>query len=154
MSIGDSPTALNKTRSTEWMLACLLLAWGINVLRTEVFFDLPTYRVMGAIMSESRWGMIAVIVGLVRMLGLAINGFWRRSPLIRFVGAVAGGMAWMSIAFLMYAATFETAARLPAGYFFYMVFFVFEGWCVIATGYDIHKNGSLNNGVVPRHVGR
>jgi hypothetical protein len=130
------------------------MAWGVNVLRTEVFFDLPTYRVMGAVMTESRWGMGAVLVAVIRMVGLGINGWWKRTPIIRFVGAMLGALTWMSIAFLMFASTVDSAVRLPAGMYFYLVFFIFEGWCVLATGYDMFTNEAFGSGVLKRHVAR
>ncbi|WP_019905727.1 hypothetical protein [Methylobacterium sp. 77] len=148
----NNPTAMNKTRSTEWLLTCLLLAWGINMLRPESFFDLPVYRIMNDLMSETRWGMLTVIVAILRGVGLAINGWWRRTPLIRFMGAWVGGLCWLAIGFLMLASSYALDTRLPAGFFWYPIFFVFEGWCVLATGYDMFKNGSLSTGAAPRNV--
>ena len=152
MNPNDNPTAFNKTRSTEWMLSCLLFVWGVNMLRPESFFDMPVYRIMGEVMTETRWGMMAVIVAILRCFGLGINGWWRRTPVIRFAGALICGLCWLSIGFLMLAAAYALNTRLPAGFGFYFVFFVFEGWCVLATGYDMFKNGSLSTGAAPRHV--
>lgn len=147
-----NPTSMNKTRSTEWMLSCLLLVWGSSMLRPEAFFDLPVYTIMGSVMAESRWGMVAASVAVLRMVGLAINGWWRRTPVIRFVGALSGGLCWLAIGFLVLVGSYAFNARLPAGYGWYWVFFGFEGWCVLATGYDMFKNGSLSTGAAPRNV--
>jgi hypothetical protein len=149
---GDSPTAMNKTRALEWLLACLMIMWGATLLGPENFFDLPAYKVMSAVMRETTWGMLAVCFGTLRCLGLAINGWWRRTPIIRFVGSVFGGLGWLSIGFLMYAGSVVADARLQAGMGYYVLFFVFEGWCTLATGYDMHKNGSLSTGALPRNA--
>ncbi|KQP61045.1 hypothetical protein [Methylobacterium sp. Leaf108] len=152
MPSGNNPTAMNMTRSTEWLLTCALLAWGANMLRPESFFDQPVYTIMNDLMSETRWGMCTVIVAVLRGVGLAINGWWRRTPVIRFIGAWVGGLCWLAIGFLMLASSYSLNTRLPAGFFWYPIFFTFEGWCVLACGYDMFKNGSLSAGVSQRHV--
>lgn len=52
----------------------------------------------------------------------------------------------------MFAESFDTAQRLPAGMYFYVVFLTFEGWCVLATGYDMAKNGALAGRSASRYV--
>jgi len=145
-------TAMHMTRPLEWLLACCMIMWGATLLRPDPYFDLPAYRVMSSVMRETSWGSAAVSVGALRCLGLAINGWWKRTPLVRFVGAFVGGLCWMSIGFLMYAGSVVEDSRLPAGMGFYVVFFVFEGWCTLATGYDMNKSGSLSNGAPTRNV--
>lgn len=149
---GDSPTSMNKTRPLEWLLACCMIVWGVSLLRPGPYFDLPAYRVMATVAHETTWGMFAVCAGLLRCLGLAVNGWWRRTPVIRFAGSLFGGLCWLSIGFLMYAGSVVEDSRLPAGMGFYVVFFAFEGWCTLATGYDMNKNGSLSTGAVARNV--
>lgn len=139
-------TSLNKTRSTEWLLAFLAIAWGYAVLRPGAVFDMAAYRLLGELMRETAWGALAVMIGCLRMLGLAINGWWRRSPLIRAAGSFCSGMFWLALCVLMFAANARTNAALPAGVHFYPVFFFFEGWCLAAAGYDMQKNGSLSRG--------
>lgn len=148
----NSPTGLNKTRSMEWAFSCFLFAWGANMLRADAFFDLPAYTLMEQVMSESRWGTIACCVAMLRMVSLAINGWWKRTPLFRLIGSVAAGMCWLSIGFLMLAASYTVQAQLPAGFAWYAILFVFEGWCVAAAGYDIFRIGSLARRVPLRHV--
>lgn len=75
-------------------------------------------------------------------------------PVICFIGALTGGLCWLAIGFLMMVASYALNARLPADFGWYSVLFVFEGWCVLATGYDMNKNGSLSTGAAPRHVAR
>jgi len=152
--MGNTP--LNRTRALEWCLSTLMLAWGVNILSPEVFFDLPVYKLMRELMSESRWGMAAVLVALLRMTGLAINGWWRRSPLIRLAGSGISGAFWLTIGFLMWGASINEAGtvRLPAGILWYVVFIGYEGWCVLSCGYDMQKNGSLEYGAKPRYVTR
>lgn len=145
-------TSMHMTRPLEWLLAVCMITWGATLLRPEPYFDLPAYRVMATLARETSWGASAVCFGLLRCLGLAINGWWKRTPIIRFLGCFVGGMCWLSIGFLMYAGSVVEDSRLPAGMGFYAVFFVFEGWCTLATGYDMQKSGSLSLGVPTRNV--
>ncbi len=138
-------TSLNKTRSTEWLLSLLLLGWGVEIMRPSVMFDAPVYGIMRELLRETTWGMIAILVGAMRCLGLGINGWWARSPLIRMTGSLCSGLFWMALCVLMYASNQKFGGYLPIGVtVFYPLFFVFEGWCVAAAGYDMQKNGSLS----------
>jgi hypothetical protein len=135
---------LNKTRSTEWLLATCACAWGVAILQPEAAFSLPAYKMLSELLRETTWGAMALIIGVSRYLGLFINGWWFRSPLIRAAGTLTSGVFWISLFILIYAASNKTGAPLAAGSYFYPVFFIFEGWCLAAAGYDMQKNGSLS----------
>ena len=145
---------LNRTRSTEWLLACLLLAWGWQMVRPENFFDAPVYVVMRSVALESTWGMAAVLAAGVRLVALYINGWWRRTPIIRCAGAIIGGMFWLVIYTMMYFGAQAAGAKLPPGIIYYVVFFGFEGWCVVSTGYDMAKEGSFGTRPPSEYVSR
>jgi hypothetical protein len=136
-------TSLNKTRPLEWMLATILLLWGVEIMRPTTVFDVPFYGVMKLLLRETTWGAIAVVIGALQMLGLGINGWWRRSPIIRAVGSFCSGLFWLALCVLMFMGHQRYGGYLPVGVTaFYPVFFLFEGWCVAAAGYDMQKNGS------------
>lgn len=73
MSSNGNPTFMNKTCSTESLLSCSFLVWRANVLKAECFFDLPVYSVTGTVMTETKWKILAVMVCILRAVGLAIN---------------------------------------------------------------------------------
>jgi len=139
----DYKSPLNRTRSTEWMLSCLLLVWGYKMVSPEEFFDGPTYIVMKALADESTWGLVAILCAGVRLVGLYINGWWRRTPIVRCFGAFMGGTFWLLIGSLMYMGGHATGTKLPPGLWYYGVFFAFEGWCILSTGYDMAQEGSF-----------
>lgn len=147
MSNNIGMTSLNKTRSTEWLLALCAIGWGWTVLQPGQLFEMPMYRLLSAVFRETTWGAIAVLIGMLRCVGLGINGFWRRSPLVRMAGSAASGLFWMVVAFLMFVSVREFNGTLPAGWVYYLIFFAFEGWCVAAAGYDMFKNASLSRRV-------
>lgn len=45
-------------------------------------------------MSQAEWGILATLIGLVRLLFLFINGRWRPSAHIRALGAIFGCLTW------------------------------------------------------------
>nr|USU32871.1 hypothetical protein NG677_04005 [Methylobacterium sp. OTU13CASTA1] len=144
MNNASGTSSLNRTRSTEWLLSVCAVLWGWAILQPEVAFTLPAYHLMAELMTESRWGALAILIGSLRILGLGINGFWRRSPLLRAAGTLASGLFWMCIGVLIFAASSKSGSPLAAGSYFYPAFFAFEGWCLAAAGYDMQKNGSLS----------
>lgn len=136
--------AYNRTRSAEWLLACILFAWGANVIRPNSSFDYPSYRIMVALMQESTWGMLAVLVSVARMAALFVNGTWKRTPLIRLFCAIASGLFWVSIFFLMFVGARGTEAILPNGFYSYLFYFGFEGLCTFSAAFDMQRKGALS----------
>lgn len=136
---------LNRTRSTEWLLSICMFLWGVKIMQPLTEFDAPVYGVMKLLIRETGWGAIAVTIGALRMLGLAINGLWRRSPVIRAFGSFCAGLFWLAVCVLMWMGNQRYGGYLPVGVTaFYPVFFLFEGWCLAAAGYDMQKNNSLS----------
>lgn len=148
-------TPLNRTRAVEWLLATLLFLWGWQLVQPNIgYFDQPVYAIMASIATEAHWGVAAVIVSTFRLVALFINGWWKRTPVVRFLGAVAGGMFWLCIGVCMYYGARLTGAKLTAGFVFYVPFFIWEGWCVLSTGYDMAQEGLLGTRPPVRYVAR
>lgn len=149
----DFKTPLNRTRSTEWLLSFCLLLWGWVVLDpTNRYFDMPIYVVMSRVASETQWGIAALTLAVFRLCALYINGWWRRTPLIRCAGAIAGLMMWLGIGLCMYFGAQISGQRMTAGLVFYLPFAVFECWCVISTGYDVAQEGLFGTRPPKRYV--
>lgn len=151
----DFRTPLNRTRSTEWLLSFLLLGWGWAMVDPmSKFFDMPIYVVMKSVATELQWGTAALAIAVFRLSALYVNGWWRRTPIIRCAGAVAGGMMWLGIGLCMYLGAQVSGQRMTAGLVFYLPFFVFEGWCVMSTGYDMAQEGLFGTRPPKRYVAR
>jgi hypothetical protein len=116
--------------------------------------NIAAYQLMSTVMPESRWGLLAVSISLLRIIGLWINGWWRRTPILRLVGSLLSAMMWAAIAGMMWTAAAATGAALPGGFVWYAVFLAGEVVCCLATGYDMHRLGSLSAGVPRKHVTR
>lgn len=92
-----------RARFWEWLM-CGMLAWaGVVILRPDdAFLHSQAYAVMKLMAPENTWGMIFVVVALVRGTALFLNGtfaaFRRFSPLVRAGASGLSGFAWAFIA--------------------------------------------------------
>lgn len=77
-------------RGLEWLLSCALImtgAWAWITDHLDKFVESPFL-----------WIFTLIIIGFVRIAALIINGSWRRSPILRTVGAVSGATCWSYLA--------------------------------------------------------
>lgn len=132
---------MTQTRSVEWMLAAMMLAWGIGLMLPGDTMSLPQYRMLGAIAPETVWAAWSISIGTVRIIALYVNGAWRRTPLIRAFGAILGIVWWLVLGFLFAAAAGN--GPLPADLWWFAVFIGFEGYSVCRGARDSYHSGAL-----------
>jgi hypothetical protein len=131
-----------KTRAVEYLLAMLQLAWGLAVLTPFVKLDGANYRTLIALAPEVVWGNFAVAIGACRLAALIINGRWRRTPLLRAIGAAIGLVWWIVLGGLFVIAVNDGAPAFPF-MFGYPVFILFEFFSMYRCGIDMHEMGAL-----------
>ncbi len=85
------------SREGEWLASMILAAFSIALLLPGSTFSRPVFVNLAAVAPEGTWGMGLLLVAVVRMIGLWVNGNWRRSPTLRFAGAAAGAVVWFSL---------------------------------------------------------
>lgn len=97
-----SDTLLQNGRATEWQNSIIILIFALTLalpgdtLSTSVAF--AAFRQLG--MDEVALAVPLTIIAIMRMAGLFINGNWRRSPVLRCIGAVLGAGLFMGLAVL------------------------------------------------------
>ena len=131
---------MSQTRSVEWLLAALMVAWGLGLMLPGDTMGLPQYRLLAAIAPELVWASWSISVGGLRIVALYVNGSWKRTPLIRASCAAFGMMWWLILGYLFQSATNGAA---PAGLMFYPVFIAFEGYSVYRGARDSYHTGAL-----------
>ncbi len=113
-------------RAPEWILTGMMTAWGYGVLtHPGMFAENPSFRGMSAILSQSTWGSIALLLGLSGLLGLGINGFWKATPFIRAASSAGRAFVWTQIQFGLMAAGMPTT-----GVYIYVGLLALEIWNV------------------------
>jgi hypothetical protein len=95
------------TRSAEIVLAMVVAFRGAALLLPSASMDPMIYAAHLALFPEWAWGLLHLASGSVALLGILINGQWRRSPWLRVAGAMIVGTV-----FAMMTATF--AINSPA----------------------------------------
>lgn len=85
-------------RMTEWIWATIMTAWGGSLLLPDPVFDQPSFAFFRAFFDEDTFGWLMVCVGLLRLVGLIINGARKNvTPWIRVFSACVGFMVFGGI---------------------------------------------------------
>lgn len=123
------------TRSVEYMLAWMMIAWSARVLWPGAIMIGPTYRYLLALAPETTWGWLGLLVGFSRLYALLRNGGWKQSALLRFIGALMGLNFWLVLMALYSAAVDGGAPDFPQRWV-YPVFMFFEAYSCYRCGQD------------------
>ena len=130
-----------QTRSVEWCLGGLMVAWGLGLMLPGNTMELPAYRYLGALAPEYVWAAWSLSIGGLRIVALFVNGAYFRTPLIRAGCSLLGLIWWLVLGFLLRAGGGEGA--LPAALMWYPVFVGFEGYSVYRGARDSFHTGAL-----------
>lgn len=139
--ISGRASQASQARLTEWMLASLMIAWGVAVALPGETLHLAGYRVLVTLAPEEVWAALSIAIGAMRMVALWINGRWRRSPLLRAGGAAWGLGWWLGLAWLLWLGADPEA--LPSAIAFYPIFAAFEAASVVRGAGDSYRSGAL-----------
>lgn len=82
----------------EWVQATGMVSWGLMALASPDLFVLQEFfHPLLVVMSQTAWGSLAALVGIIRLTFLVINGAWRPSAHIRALGCAMGVMLWSAL---------------------------------------------------------
>jgi hypothetical protein len=110
-----------RIRALEWLMTLAVLGWGIGLFYTDAAYIKPFFGVMFVVISPWAMASIMTVIGLSRFCALLINGFWRRTPLIRWFMAVCTAFIWMQMAVAL-----VTSKIFTPGWLIYTLFVVAE----------------------------
>lgn len=131
------------TRAVEYLLAWCITCWSATIFLFAGTMDGPSYLYIREVAAESVWGAFGIGFGVLRISALIINGAWRRTPLLRFVGAMSGFMWWITIGGLFYLGVKSGAQPFPM-LGCYPVLAFFEGYSCFRCGQDAKAMRSLS----------
>lgn len=85
-------------RASEWALGVILFNWSLVLtLNPDLFQDGRSYAELARWADQQTWATLCLAVGGGRLLVLAINGAWRRSPHARTAAAFVSCFFWFQI---------------------------------------------------------
>jgi len=91
-------------RATEWLTSGVLLTFGLTLALPGDTMAAPTFHVLAGLgMDDASLSAPLTLVGTSRLAALYINGSWKRSPMLRMVGAIigAGVFGFLAVAFVL-----------------------------------------------------
>lgn len=98
-------------RATEWLLAGILLSWGVTCLYVPAaVWNGPAYSGLRGMADQTTWGVFAAGLGMVRLAALFVNGAVRRSPHARLIGAALSMFLWLQLSLAMFQGEVQAIA--------------------------------------------
>jgi len=117
-------------RASEWALGLILFNWSlILTLNPELFEVSRSFVALRQLFDQSTWALLCLVGGGGRLIILAINGAWRRSPHARAAGAFLACFFWFQISIGLYQ-----AGTGGTGLAVYPVLFFLDVFNVIRAG--------------------
>jgi hypothetical protein len=88
-------------RLSEWMMAVITALWGLVLIFPSDTYDTSTvFTFISHVVPEAVFGTFMMFFGVLRLLGLVINGARQDvTPWIRVVSAAVGFMIWGLVVF-------------------------------------------------------
>jgi hypothetical protein len=130
-----------QSRALEWLLAAVMVLWGVGLLLPWEGFTGSAYRYLAALAPERAWGVFSVSIGLIRIGALYCNGAWYRTPLLRFLGAMLGTIWWAVLLWLLWLSARDGGPQ--ATILWYPCFIAAELYACDRTGRDAARYRSL-----------
>ena len=104
-----TPLRLNiieQGRATEWMTSFIMIGFAITLWMPGDTFAGNGYRSFRAVgITEETAALPLFLIGSMRCCALYINGNWRRTPVLRMIGAIFGAGMFLMVASLFLGPT-------------------------------------------------
>lgn len=90
------------TRFAEFLMALIMFGRGIALALDPKAMNRPIYADFLDIMPQWGWSILCLCGGAFILAGLIINGQWRKSPFLRFTGALVSAVFFAMLTTLFY----------------------------------------------------
>jgi hypothetical protein len=115
------------TRASEWAMGAILFLWSAVLTINSDFFLTAAMHPLARVASQETWAALCLSAGGGRLLVLAINGGWRRTPHLRAVTAFVSCFFWFQITIgLLQSHSIGTGLAVYPVLFFLDVYNVFR----------------------------
>ena len=129
---------MEQGRATEWLASAVLLTFAmVLAVPGETTTSTSGFRTFVQLGLDD--AALAAPLGLIataRMSALYVNGAWKRSPIVRTVGSVAGASIFAMIGMAFVWPMFDVGAALSTGAV-YFTLAAFEALSAYRSGADV-----------------
>ena len=104
-------------RATEWTTSAVMMSFAVILWMPGDTFGSPGYRgfvAVGITEATAAWPLF--FIGATRCVALYINGSWRRTPVLRMIGAILGAGLFLMLASLFLGPTMVFAPSTGNGF--------------------------------------
>lgn len=125
-------------RAAEWLTSSVLLVMALILAVPGETMAAPTFRVLLDLgLDDAALSAPIALLGTARLAALYINGAWRRSPMLRMIGAILGSMIFgvLAVAFALPSLIHGAALSIISGVFFVMA--LFDALAAHRSGADV-----------------
>ncbi|MBL8578073.1 MAG: hypothetical protein JNK47_12665 [Mesorhizobium sp.] len=124
----------------------MLFLWAIVLqVNPDLFKNAPSFGPLAQMVQQSTWAMLCLVVGGGRLVMLAINGAWRRSPHLRALAAFISCFFWFQISLgFLQAGTFGTGLAIYPVLFALDVYNAFRAAGDAGSSDRIHSRSPRN----------
>lgn len=136
------------TRASEWALGAIIFLWAVMLsANPDLFVESRSFVPLARIFDQDTWTLLCLAIGGGRLLMLAINGAWRRSPHLRAIAAFISCFFWFQISLGFFqAGTYGTGLAVYPVLFALDVYNTFRAAGDAGSSDRIH-NRSLRHGI-------
>lgn len=131
-------------RLAEWLTSTVMVVFAIILALPGDTMDGGAFRVLSFWgFNETSLAVPTAMIGGARLMALYVNGSWRRSPLIRTIGAAFGAamFAFMAVSFFWPFLIGVTPA-VSTGVGTYGVLALFDIFAAYRSGHDVRISRS------------
>lgn len=138
---------LEQGRATEWCTSATLLALGITLAIPGETFNSPAFSGFSELgMDDASLAGPLCIIGAIRFSALYINGNWRRTPIMRMFGAVAGVTVFTLLSLVLFWPSIHYGAPVSTGVGVYSGLALFDGLAAYRSGADMRLANDMARG--------
>ena len=142
-----------RTRITEMLLASLMIGAGVAFVLPGETTALPHYQTLRTWIqivpgTEAMFGWAILLLGVLRWAALLVNGFYRRTPLVRIVCCIGGSFLWMTLTITILES--DNLPGVPVVLTWTLVFMLAEWYCVLRATVDAHRMDSFGTQDLPK----
>ena len=137
---------LEQGRATEWLTSFVLLGFAFTLSLPGSTLSGASFRAFTEIgTDDATVAFPLAVLAAMRMCALFINGNWKRSPILRMIGAIIGSAVFAMLSMAFYWPTLAYGAPVSTGVSAYFILAAFDALSAYRSGADVRLGQQLSS---------